>query len=387
MRRIYLDWNSTTPLVLEAREAFLRACDACWGNPSSVHAEGQAARAAVEQARRQVAALIGARPGDLAFTSGATEANNAALRGTAGGREGRGRILVSAVEHPSVLAAAERAVADGCAGALDRVPVDDEGRVRVDVLEALLDAGEVALVAVMAVNNETGARQPLAAVAALCQAAGAPLLVDATQAVGREAFDVAASGATWVSFSAHKLGGPKGVGALWSRDAARGDGWLAGGHQERGRRPGTENLGGIAAFGAAAERARADLAAGQGWARVGEVRDRLWRALEAALDGVVVNGPPVEERAASTLNASFLGCAAESLLIALDLDGVAVSAGSACSAGSLEPSPVLRAMGIEGERLASAIRISVGPGTSPEDADEVAARIARCVRRLRGARA
>ncbi len=384
MERIYLDWNATTPLVPEAREAFVRACDAGWGNPSSVHAEGQAARAAVERARRQVAALVGARPGDLAFTSGATEANNAALRG----RDGAwlGRLLVSAVEHPSVLAAAERAVAEGRAAGIERVPVDGDGRVRVDVLEARLREGGAALVAVMAVNNETGARQPLAEVAALCARAGVPLLVDATQAVGREAFDVVASGATWVSFSAHKLGGPKGVGALWSREAERSAGWFAGGHQERGRRPGTENLAGIAAFGAAAERARADLAAGQGWARVGEVRDRLWAALAAGLDGVVVNGPPVEARAASTLNASFLGCAAESLLIALDLEGVAVSAGSACSAGSLEPSPVLRAMGIEGERLASALRISVGPGIGPEDVDEAAARIVRCVHRLRRAR-
>jgi cysteine desulfurase len=366
-KRVYLDWNATAPLQPEARAAMLAAIDAA-GNPSSVHHEGRAARHLVERAREQVAALVGAEPRNVVFTSGGTEANAMALDPALESPDhaGFGRLLVSAIEHASVRAGGSFAQSQ-----IEEIPVTADGVVDLGALERRLadpqqDGGGPALVSIQAANNETGVIQPVAAAAALVHAAGGLLHVDAVQAVGRIPFDIGRSGADLATVSAHKLGGPQGVGALIKRSAALHfpDPLIKGGGQERGARAGTENVAGIAGFGAAAAGAAAAMQ-GDG-ERMAALRDRL----EAGL----LNGPTVVfGRNASRLpNTSLFaapGIRAETALINLDLDGFAVSSGSACSSGKVTVSHVLTAMGVPGDLAAGAIRVSIGPATAENDID------------------
>lgn len=346
---VYLDHNATTPLRPEARRA-VEAAFATTGNPSSAHRFGRAARRAVEDAREQLARLVGARPDAVVFTSGGTEANALALAGA-----GRRRVLVSAIEHPSVLAAAPGAT---------RIPVDGDGTVDLAAFENALAADpEPALVSIMLANNETGAIQPVAKAAEIARRFGALVHCDAVQAAGKIAIDVRALGAHLVSLSGHKFGGPMGTGALIVDDAVSLAALIGGGGQERGRRAGTENVPGIAGLGAAAEAAWAGLDA---FARLADWRDALEsRALAAAPSARVVG-----RGAARLPNTSCLalpGMAAETQVMALDLAGVAVGAGAACSSGKTKASPVLAAMGLDADTAGSAIRASLGWTTGEGD--------------------
>jgi cysteine desulfurase len=355
--RIYLDWNATAPLRTEARAAALAAFDLV-GNPSSVHGEGRAARHVIEQAREQVAALVGAAPRNVVFTSGGTEANMLALVPTAA----RDRLLVSAIEHPSVLAGGRFP-----AGSVERLPVTGSGEVDLDALERRTAAlGGRALVSLMLANNETGVVQPVSQAASLIHAAGGTLHVDAVQAAGRIPCDVNALGAEFLTLSGHKIGAPKGVGALVGRNAASVDPLVKGGGQERGLRGGTENVAGIAGFGAAAAAARTGLASGR--SRMAALRDRLEAGLKAASSQIVIFGAQSERLPNTTLFA-VAGMKAETAVIAFDLAGVAVSAGAACSSGKVQPSHVLAAMGVPPQLAGAAVRVSLGPSTTESEVE------------------
>jgi cysteine desulfurase len=344
----YLDHNATSPMRPVALDAMVDALRA-GGNPSSVHRPGRAARAQIDKARKQVAALVGALPGEVVFTSGGTEANNLALRG-------QKRVLVSAIEHESVLKAvpdAER-IPDP-----EHIPVDGNGVIDLAALERML-ADKPALVSVMFANNETGVIQPIAEVVRLARGAGALVHCDAVQAAGKVSVDLHGLGVDYLSLSAHKLGGPTGVGALVVRDGAPFVTDRVGGGQEANRRAGTENVAGIAAFGAAAEASRDGL-------EVSALRDRI----EASLPGKVYGASA--PRLPNTTCISMPGVKAETQVMALDLAGVAVSAGSACSSGKVARSAVLTAMGVEPAEAETAIRISCGWNTVFEDIDRLIA--------------
>lgn len=362
----YLDWNATAPLRPEAAAAMAAALSRC-GNPSSVHRWGRAARQTVEHARRAVAALLGAPPEGVVFVSGGTEANHLALLGT-----GRERILISAVEHDSVRRAAPDA---------EQIPVDRDGIIVLDALDDLLaDDPRPALVSVMLANNETGVVQPVHAIAALAHARNALFHCDAVQAAGKIALDFDAIGADLVTLSAHKLGGPPGVGALITRNGLELAPLLRGGGQEGGRRAGTENLAGIAGFAAAAEAAAAEIAV---YDRVRELRDALEATLtEIAREAVVLGG--IAPRLPNTTAIAMPGVAAETQVIALDLDGVMVSAGAACSSGKVGPSHVLEAMGVGPELASSTIRVSLGWSSSEADTDHFLRAWTALYRRCRG---
>lgn len=366
--RTYLDWNATAPLRPEARAAMLAALDVV-GNPSSVHHEGRAARHLVEQARERVAAVVRAKPRNVVFTSGGTEANMMALSAaleTPDHKAGFDRLMISAVEHASV-----RTGGGFDAGQMEEIPVTGDGEVDLGALERRLanhqrQGGRPPLVSVMAANNETGVIQPVEAAAALVHAAGGLLHVDAVQAFGRIPFEVGRSGADLLTVSAHKLGGPQGVGALIRRSAALhfAEPLLRGGGQERGARAGTENVAGIAGFGAAAASAAAAMRTdGE---RMRALRDRLEAGLQ---DGPTVVFGRNADRLPNTSLFAAPGIRAETALINLDLDGFAVSSGSACSSGKVTVSHVLTAMGVPGDLASGAIRLSVGPATRENDID------------------
>ncbi|MGM0578197.1 MAG: cysteine desulfurase family protein [Myxococcota bacterium] len=380
-QRVYLDHNATSPLRPSARRAMDEVRAGAGGNPSSVHAEGRAARAALERGREQVARAVGARPTDLVLTGSATEANNLALKGLALRHLGgpRRRVLVSAVEHPSVLAPA-RWLADGPLGLeVEVVPVDAAGRVDPAEVEARL-GDDVLLVSVVAANNETGVLAPVAEIAEAARSVGAHLHVDAAQALGRVPVDVGAWGVDMLTISSHKVGGPSGAGALWTRSGLAPTPLLHGGHQERNRRGGTEDVSAAAGFGAACEEATRDLEAEAG--RMARLRDRLWASLRDGVGDVRRVGDP-ERCLPNTLNLLFEGAEGEALLFGLDLAGVACSSGSACTAGSLDPSHVLLAMGLDEDLARSAVRFSVGWDTTEEDVDRAAAVLPGLVARAR----
>jgi cysteine desulfurase len=343
--RAYLDHAASSPLRPAARAAIAQALDLA-GNASSVHEEGRAARAAVESARRSLATAIGGAAGRMVFTSGATEANAAALAAT-------GRVLASAVEHPSVLAQP----------GVETVPVDRSGRLDLAALATALESGNVACVALMLANNETGVLQPVAEAAALAHRAGARLHVDAVQAFGRLPFDVAALGADSVALSAHKLGGPKGAGALWLRDPDAFQPLLRGGGQEHRRRAGTENVAGIVGFAAAAGAIEPEEAGRlAALRRALETEARLSTGDAAVIAAAVPRLPHITALA-------LPGMAAATQVMALDLAGVAVSAGAACSSGKVATSHVLAAMGVEPALAESTIRVSLGWSTTAGDID------------------
>jgi len=363
--RIYLDWNATAPLRPEARAALLDALDAA-GNPSSVHAEGRRARQIIEEARESVAALVGADPRNVIFTSGGTEANALALTpeiADGDDRRPRDALLISAVEHASV-----RAGGRYRPGAIRELPVHLTGRLDLEALRAAVaplgDAGTGFLVSLMHANNETGVIQPVREAAEIVHAAGGLLHVDAVQSAGKIGCDIGALGADLLSLSAHKIGGPKGVGALIkAREALHVAPLLAGGGQERGARGGTENVAGIAAFGAAAAAAQREL---DGFAGLAAERNALEQRLMALHRDAVIFGAS-QPRLPNTTLFAVPGIKAETALIALDLDGVAVSSGSACSSGKVAASHVLRAMRVPADLAAGAIRVSTGFATSRAD--------------------
>ena len=360
--RVYLDWNATTPLRPEARQAMAAAWDLA-GNPSSVHAEGRQARRLVEGARAAISGAVGARPQDLVFTSGGTEANALAL--TPGLRRGVGepaqRLLVSAIEHTSVLSGGRFPPE-----AIGTIQVTGSGLIDIDHLRRLLAVGRPALVSVMLANNETGALQPVGEVADIVHEAGGLLHVDAIQALGKIPFDIKSLRADLITFSAHKVGGPKGVGALVLAEDVQGlEPLLRGGGQELGRRAGTENVAGIAAFGAATTAAMAALAGDI--SRLHALRERLENGLQQT-PGMIVFSAEVPRLPNTTLF-TVPGLKAETAVIGFDLGGIAVSSGSACSSGKVQPSHVLAAMGFGKELAQGAVRLSMGWSTSEADID------------------
>ncbi len=359
---VYLDHNATTPLDPRVLDAMLPYLTGPYGNASSLHRFGRAARDAVERAREQVARLVGCPSGAVTWTSGGTEANNLALKGVAA-VGGPGRVLYGATEHPAVLEAAEALRGQG--RAVESVRVDAQGCVDWTAFETQLAAGPVLLVALMHANNETGVIQDIPRAATMVQAAGAWLHVDAVQSAGKIAVDFAALGADLMSLSGHKLYGPKGIGALVHRSAVDLAPLHHGGPQERGLRGGTENVAAIVGFGAAADLAREELDARAAHTRA--LRDRLEAAL-GALPGVRIFGAGVE-RLPNTLQFALAGFEGEALLMQLDRKGYGVSSGSACASGKGEPSHVLLGMGIAREVAAGAIRVSLGQGNREADID------------------
>lgn len=366
---IYLDHNATTPPLPEAVDAVLACLREGWGNPSSKHAAGQAAKSALAAARAEVAALAGAQPVEVVFTSGATEANNQVLAGALARAGAPHRLLLSGIEHAGFLKAAAALRERGVE--VELLPVDADGVLRLDALQAALER-PAALVSVMAANNETGALQPVAAVAALARAAGVPVHVDATQQAGRLPLDFAGWGADLMSLSAHKFGGPKGCGALIVR---KGLAWpaLLPGQQERGRRGGTENMPGIAGFAVAARHARDTMKAEA--LRVGALRNALEAALRETVPGLTVFGAGAP-RLPNTLFMRIAGQSADRVLACLERAGICAASGAACSSGGSEPSHVLRAMGVPADIARDAVRLSLGRGNDGEQ-------IARTVHALR----
>jgi cysteine desulfurase len=350
-----------------------------FGNPSSVHHFGQQAKAAVDDARSQVADLIGADPSEVLFTSGGTEGDNIAIRGAAEALEAGGRkhLVASAIEHEAVLNTLKALARRGWRTTL--LPVDQSGIVAPATLRAAL-ADDTALVSVMHANNEIGTIQPIFDLARLAHERGALFHTDAVQSAGKIPVNVRELGVDMLSLSAHKFYGPKGVGALWIRRGLRVMPLMTGGRQERSRRAGTENVSGIVGMGVAAAMAAGKMA--EEGRRLAALRDRLETGILRAVPGTAVNGAP-DRRVPNTTNISFDRVEAESLLIALDLEGVAVSTGSACSSGTLEPSHVLKAMGFNAHRTQNSIRFSLGAGNTEPEIDRVIAVLPGIVEKLR----
>lgn len=377
--RIYLDHNATTPLLPGVIATMTRVLSDTFGNASSVHAFGQRAKAEIDDARASVAALIDAQPTEVVFTSGGTEADNLALKGAADALDAAGRrhIVVSAIEHEAVLNSVKALTKRGWTATL--VTTDASGVISPAAIAGAMQP-DTAIVSVMHANNEVGTIQPIAELAAIARANRALFHTDAVQSAGKIPVSVRALGVDMLALSAHKFGGPKGVGALWIRRGVRLTAQLAGGKHERSRRAGTENVPAIAGFGVAAREADAHMA--QHAVDASALRDRLEQQILARVPGTAVNGDR-GARVPNTTNISFEGIEAESLLIALDLEGVAVSTGSACSSGSLEPSHVLRAMGLPSPRARNSLRFSLGPTTTAGEIEFVLDVLPGLVARLR----
>jgi cysteine desulfurase len=383
-RRVYLDNSATTPVDPRVAAAMARAVVETFGNASSVHGFGQQARAAMDRARREVAALIGAKQNEIVFTSGGTEANNLAIRGLCEASTGHGRhVITSAIEHPSVAGVCAELEKRGWE--VTRLPVYHNGIVRLEDLAAALRPDTV-LITIMLANNEIGTIQPLREIGTFVRekrAAGQRHLwlhTDAVQAAGRLPLNVDELGCDLLTMSAHKLYAPKGTGALYVRRGVRLHGQNVGGHQERERRAGTENVPGIVAFGEAAKLARDGLAERSTHDRA--LRDRFEAEVQRRITDVVMNGDR-ERRLGHVSNVSFRFIEGEGLLINLDLEGVAVSTGSACSSGTLEPSPVIRALGVDDELARGSIRFSFGKDNTEADVDYAVEILTRAVERLR----
>jgi cysteine desulfurase len=377
--RIYFDHNATTPVDPAVAETIARVMVEEFGNASSVHHFGQRAKGVLDEARSSVAALIGGEPSEVVFTSGGTESDNFALRGAAEALEptGRRHLIASSIEHEAVLVTLRALARRGWKVTL--LPVDTTGIVKPDSLAQAMTP-DTAIVSVMHANNEIGTIQPVAELAKIAHAQGALMHTDAVQSIGKIPVDVRALGVDLLSLSAHKFNGPKGVGALWIKRGARVTSILTGGKHERSRRAGTENVPGIAGLGVAVNLAAKKLATES--PRIAALRDRLEAEILARVPGTAVNGSP-EPRVPNTTNISFEAIEAESLLIALDLEGVAVSTGSACSSGTLEPSHVLRAMGLPSPRTQNSIRLSLGAGNTDAEVDFVVSKLPAIVEKLR----
>jgi cysteine desulfurase len=379
LHRVYLDHNATTPVHPAVVEAMTKVLREDFGNPSSVHHFGQRAKAAMDQARSAVAALIGADPSEVVFTSGGTESDNFAIRGVAEALEGtrRRHLIATTIEHEAVLNTLKALARRGRPTTLLRV--EGTGIVAPNALnEALTD--DTAVVSIMHANNEIGTIQPILELARMAHDRGAMFHTDAVQTAGKVAVDVKALDVDLLSISAHKFYGPKGVGALWIRRGLRLLPVLTGGKHERSRRAGTENVAGIVGMGVAATLAAEKIE--EEAKRICALRDRLEEGVLRAVPGTIVNGAR-SPRVPNTTNISFDRIEAESLLIALDLEGVAVSTGSACSSGTLEPSHVLKAMGFPPHRTQNSIRFSLGTANTEADVDRVVGILPGIVEKLR----
>ncbi len=376
---IYLDHNAGAPVRAEAAAAVSRLLAETGGNPSSVHRAGQRSRRILEAARSQVASLAGAEPRQMVFTSGGTESNNLAIFGAVGTAARRRKIITSQIEHSSILAPIAELERRGFDAV--RVAPDSDGRIDPARVLAALDS-ETALVTLGLANSEVGTIQDLAPLASVCAKAGALFHIDAAQAVGRIPVDAAALGCDLMTLSGHKLGAPAGVGALYVRHFARIAPIVFGGPHESGMRAGTPNLLGAVAFGAAAEAAMNAMAGER--IRIGSLAASILARLSEAIPGLRLNGP-IAGRLPNTLNLTFPGVLGESMLIALDLEGVEVSMGSACAAGAVEPSHVLRAMGRSVADARSSLRISLGWNNTAQEIEAVAALIPEVWRRVAAA--
>lgn len=374
MQRFYFDHNATTPLAPEVLETMVACLGQVYGNASSIHHYGQNAKQRLETARRQVASLIHANPAELIFTGGGTEADNLAVLGVA---RGKAHVITTAIEHPAVLMAAMQLEREGVA--VTRLRVGASGIVNPDDVRRALRP-DTALVSVMHANNELGTIQPIAEIARITRDAGVPLHADGVQALGKIPVDVDALGVDLYSVSAHKIYGPKGVGALYVRKGTKVSPILFGGHHERDRRPGTENVPGIAAFGAAAELAARHLAADS--ERIANLRDRLENALLDRIPASGVNGSRWS-RVPNTTNVYFDGVDGEAMVIALDLRGFAVSTGAACSSGAIAPSHVLIGIGLTDDRARASMRFSLGRSTTAAEVDALADAVIASVAHLR----
>ncbi|HXC71786.1 MAG TPA: cysteine desulfurase family protein [Pyrinomonadaceae bacterium] len=383
IRRVYLDNSATTPVDSRVVAAMSRAVVETFGNASSVHGFGQQARAAIDRARREVAGLIGAKQNEIVFTSGGTEANNLAVRGLCEAAAGHGRhVITSAIEHPSVAGVCNELEKRGWE--VTRLPVYENGIVRVDDVEKALRSDTV-LITIMLANNEIGTIQPISEIGSFIrekvrEKKNLWLHTDAVQAAGRLQLNVDELGCDLLTMSAHKLYAPKGIGALYVRRGVRLHGQNIGGHQERERRAGTENVPGIVAFGEAAKLAREELT--QRSAHDRTLRDEFEAQVRSRIKDVVMNGDR-EQRLGHLSNISFRFIEGEGLLINLDLEGVAVSTGSACSSGTLEPSPVIRALGVNDELARGSIRFSFGKDNIEDDVDYAVEVLSHAVERLR----
>ena len=376
MRRVYLDHNASTPVHPEVVEAMLPYFEERYGNASSIHRFGREARDAVEAARAEIAGFLGVEPDEIVFTSGGTESDNLAIKGIAHAR-GRGHILTSQVEHHAVLRtgqALERAGFD-----VTYLPADGQGLVDPDDLRRAIRPDTI-LISVMYANSEVGTIMPIREMGQIARERGIPFHVDGVQAFGKIPLSVRADGINLLSASSHKIYGPKGGGALYIRKGTKMVPVQHGGDHERRRRAGTENVPAIVGFGKAVEVRARDM--GEEGDRVRALRDRLWRGTVARVPEVRLNGHP-ERRLPGTLNLSFRGVDAESLLLALDLKGIGASAGSACTSGSLEPSYVLTAMGVPTEWSLGAVRCSLGRATTEADIDYVLGVLGPAVARIR----
>ena len=378
--RVYFDYNATTPLSPETADAVAHTTRDLFGNPSSVHHFGQQAKAALDEARSAVAALIHGDPSEVIFTSGGTEADNFAIRGVAEALEptGRKHLIASAIEHEAVLNTLRALQRRGWRTTL--IPVDRTGIVSPDRLREII-AGDTAIVSVMHANNEIGTVQPIAELAAIAHSTGAMMHTDAVQSAGKLPIDVRALDVDLLSLSAHKFNGPKGAGALWVKRGTRMQPILTGGKHERNRRAGTENVPWIVGLGVAARVAAGKIPTEM--ERLAALRDRLEDGILRAVPGTNINGAR-SPRVPNTTNISFDRVEAESLLIALDLEGIAVSTGSACSSGTLEPSHVLKAMGLPPHRTQNSLRFSLGMYSTQEEVDFVIGVLPRLAEKLRG---
>ncbi|MCI0548184.1 MAG: cysteine desulfurase [Candidatus Rokubacteria bacterium] len=377
-RRVYLDHNASTPVHPEVVAAMLPYFSEQYGNPSSVHAFGREARDGVEAARDRVARFLDVAPGEVVFTSGGTESDNFAIKGVAGAR-GRGHLVTSRIEHHAVLRTCQALEAQGFT--VTYLPVDGHGMVDPDDMARAIRPDTI-LASIMHANSEAGTIQPLAAIGRVTRARGVPLHVDAVQTFGKVPIDVDAFGIDLLSFSGHKIYGPKGVGGLYVRKGTKMLSIQHGGEHERRRRAGTENVTGIVGLGAAVEIRARDMDAEA--RRLRALRDRLWEGVSARVAEVRLNGHPTE-RLPGTANLCFRHVESESIVLGLDLEGIAVSAGSACTSGNVEPSYVLVAMGLPLDWAMGAVRCSLGRSTSDEDIEYVIGAMASLTAKLRRA--
>jgi len=378
MNRIYLDHAATTPTAPEVLAAMLPYFSECWGNASAVYATGREARRAVENARKEVAKAIGALPQEICFTSGGSESDNTAIRGTARALREKGKhIITTAIEHHAVLKTCRQLEQEGFE--VTRVRPDGEGRIDPEEIRKAIRKDTI-LVTVMAANNEIGTLEPVGEIGRICREQGVVFHTDAVQAAGAVAIDVREAGCDLLSLSGHKFYGPKGIGALYIREGTRLDPLIAGGQQERGFRAGTENLPGIVGLGKAITLAVEKLDRNAGQMR--RMRDRLTDGLLASVPGAALNGPR-EERLPNNCSIRFDGIDGEALLLRLDLAGIAASAGSACTAGNQETSHVLKAIGLTEEEAGSSLRLTTGIHTTEEEVDETVRTVREIVTDLR----
>lgn len=377
--RVYLDHNATTPVALAVSDAVADTLRSCYGNASSIHFFGQSAKGKVDRARSDVAELVGGKPSEIVFTSGGTEADNLAIRGVAEVvQRSRHQLIASAIEHEAVLNTFKSLEKHGWTTTL--LPVDQHGLIDPSDLENSLSK-DTALVSVMHANNEIGTIQPIQRLAQLTHSHGALFHTDAVQSAGKIPINVQTLGVDLLSISAHKFNGPKGCGALWVKRGTRVVSTITGGRQERNRRAGTENVPAIVGMGVAARKTLDALDSSS--KKIGSLRDKLELGILESVPNTVVNGAS-HSRISNTTNISFEGIEAEALLIALDLEGIAVSTGSACSSGTLEPSHVLKAMGFGSRRIQNSIRFSLGSETTDTEIGHVLSVIPTVVSKLRG---